>query len=185
MSVFSVAVCVGLSEKTVEGWSPNYVSSYRLAKKKKEMWEIVWLETEQLCLMTLKDQRILFLPLLFPRAKLFSHIQLQKILENSNRELASTKPRIQSCLALVTMILLYKAFTGAIKGFWSSTDWGPCSHSPQVCTVRETATCRSSGPGGLLDARSLVPARGSCMLKLLPQKAEGLGPAWSWVSKEW
>jgi len=23
------------------------------------------------------------------------------------------------------------------------------------------------------------------MLKLLPQKAEGLGPAWSWVSKEW
>jgi len=46
--------------------------------------------------MALKDQRILFLPLLFPRAKLFSHIQLQKILENSNRELASAKPQIQS-----------------------------------------------------------------------------------------
>ena len=36
--------------------------------------------------MTLKDQRILRLPSLFSGDKLFSHIQLQKILKNSNRE---------------------------------------------------------------------------------------------------
>jgi len=46
--------------------------------------------------MTLNDHRILFLSLLFPGDKLFSHIQMQNILENSNRELASTKPQIQS-----------------------------------------------------------------------------------------
>jgi len=60
------------------------------------MWETVSPETEQHSLMTLKDQRIFFLPLPFSGDKLFSHIQLQKILENSNRELASTKPPIQS-----------------------------------------------------------------------------------------
>ena len=55
--------------------------------------------------MTLKDQRILCLPLLFSWDKLFSHIQLQKILENSNRELAFAKPQIQSRLVLVTIVL--------------------------------------------------------------------------------
>ena len=53
-------------------------------------------ETEQHSLMTLKDQRIFSLPLPFSGDKLFSHIQLQKILENSNRELSFAKPPIQS-----------------------------------------------------------------------------------------
>ena len=46
--------------------------------------------------MTLKDQRVLRLRSLFSGDKLFSHIQLQKILENNNSELAFAKPRIQS-----------------------------------------------------------------------------------------
>ena len=45
--------------------------------------------------MTLKEQRILCLPLLFSGDQLFSHIQLQKILENSNRELRkATNPKM-------------------------------------------------------------------------------------------
>ena len=70
------------------------------------MWETTELETEQHCLMTLKDQHILCLPSLFSWEKLFSHSQLQKILENSNRELAFAKPRIQNWLALVTIVLV-------------------------------------------------------------------------------
>jgi len=42
--------------------------------------------------MTLKDQCVLCLPSLFSGDKLFSHIQLQKILENGNHELAFAKP---------------------------------------------------------------------------------------------
>ena len=82
--------------------------------------------------MTLKDQRILFLPLLFSWDKLFSHMQLQQILENSYSELASAKPRIQSWLVPVTNVIVYTVFTWAIKGFWSSTLWGPRNHSPHT-----------------------------------------------------
>jgi len=42
--------------------------------------------------MTLKDQRVLCLPSPFSGDQLFAHIQLQKILENSTRELAFAKP---------------------------------------------------------------------------------------------
>jgi len=61
--------------------------------------------------MTLKDQRVLCLTSLFSGDKLFSHIHLQKILENSNCELAFAKPRIQIWLAVVTIVLVYKVFT--------------------------------------------------------------------------
>jgi len=55
---------------------------------------------------------------------MFSHIQLQKILENSNCEPAFAKPQIQRWLTLVTIILVYKVFTWGIKWFWSSTRLG-------------------------------------------------------------
>jgi len=55
--------------------------------------------------MTLKDQRILRLPSLLSGDQLFAHIQLQKILENGNRERAFAKSRIQSWLALITVVM--------------------------------------------------------------------------------